>query len=265
MGMTRKHIIFFLLFSIVVISLAYFNIIGKNTALGFFGLGLLFYLSSIAHKVDSVLEDLGIDMAENDIRKILPVSYKLDISIFVNWNGIARTYFPEIENNNAKPSLEHQASFFDFTVFRDGISGLEQIWSKHHNSFVNEILVRGKVSDYSTFSFNDKFKGNALSNKIFITPVYIAFEPAFADGLIRLSDSRPKEKDMISNIPFWDVFHEIVNFHRTKKSTDGTLEISKNLKKEMQRLSVTFDKEESAYSLKGTLHEVHFSIHFFGP
>lgn len=284
--MNKKTKIILFLVLIIIMALSYLDIIGKTTAIIFVGIGLLYYFSSVAQKIDTVLDELGINLRENDIRRILPVSYKLGISIFVDWNSVIRKCFPDLKDNesalefvrkvyeneelaiNTNTSLERQA-IFDFTFFRDGISGLEQVWSKHHNDFVDQLLVRGRVFDCSRSILDEKFKNNPISKDIFISLTDIAFEHALPGGN-RLPDGTPEERDKISKIPFWEVFHEIVRFHRSKKGTDDTLEFSGKLKKEMQKLGVTFDMDYSfheggyIYSLKGKLHEVHFSVNFFG-
>lgn len=269
-------------------ALSYLDIIGKTTAIILFSLGLLYYLSSIVQKAESVLDELGIDLKENDIRRIMPVSYKLDISIGVDWTGVIKTCFPELKDDEStwefvrnlyqnkeldidKDSSLYQQpiSFFGFTMFRDGLSGLEQVWSTHHNHFVNDLLVRGNVFNGSWSALEQKFKNNPISRLLFISPESIAFEHILPGGH-RLPDRTPLEEDKISKIPFWEVFHEIVKFKRTKKGIDDTLEFSNELKKEMQKLGVTFNMDYSfpkggdVYSLKGKLHEVHFSINFFG-
>jgi len=273
---------------IIILALSYFDIISRTTALVLFGLGLLFYFSSIAQKIDSVLDELGINLKEKDIRRIMPVSYKLDISIGVDWAAVIKECFPDIKDNksawNFVDSLYHDdeldidkdaslyqqpISFFDFTMFRDGLSGLEQVWSKHHDHFVNDLLIRGKVFSGSWSALENKFKNNPISTDIFIAPDFIAFEHVLPGGH-REPDSTPHEKDKISKIPFWEVFHEIVKFNRTRKGLNDSLEFSEKLRKEIQSLGVTFDKDYNyrqggyVYSLKGKLHEVNFSINFFG-
>lgn len=273
---------------IIILALSYFDIISKTTALVLFSLGLLFYLSSFAQKIDGVFDELGINLKEKDIRKIMPISYKLDISVGVDWGGVIRECFPDLKDNQSawdfvrnlyqdekldidKDSSLYQQpiSFFGFTMFRDGLSGLEQVWSAHHNRFMNDPLVRGKVFNGSWSALDQNFKNNPISRDIFISPDFIAFEHVLADGF-REPDSTPHEKDKISKIPFWEVFHEIQRFHRSKKGTDDTLEFPEKLKKEMQKLGVSFDMDYSfhdkgyIYSLKGKLHEVNFSVNFFG-
>lgn len=273
---------------IIILALSYFDIISKTTALVLFSLGLLLYLSSFAQKIDGVFDELGINLKEKDIRKIMPISYKLDISVGVDWGGVIRECFPDLKDNQStwdfvrnlyqdekldmdKDSSLYQQpiSFFDFTMFRDGLSGLEQVWSRHHNAFVDELLVRGRVFDGSRQSLETKFKDNPISRDIFINPNFIAFEHILPDGH-RMPDSSPEENDKISKIPFWEVFYEIQRFHRSKKGTDETLELPDKLKKEMQKLGVSFDMDYSfhekgyIYSLKGKLHEVDFRVNFFG-
>lgn len=280
--MKKKTKIILFLVVIVIMALSYLDIIGKTTAIILFSLGLLYYLSSIVQKVESVFDELGIDLKENDIRRIMPVSYKLNVSIGVDWAGVIRTCFPELKDNesawafanklyedqelaiNQELSLYQQTNFI-FTMFRDGISGLEQVWSRHHNTFVDELLVRGRVFDCSMSTLDEKFKNNLISKYIFISPSYIAFE-----NVLPVPDSTPEEKDKISKIPFWEIFYEIVRFHRSKKSADDTLEFPDKLKKEMLKLGATFDMDYSfrengyIYSVKGKLHQVNFSVNFFG-
>lgn len=273
---------------IIILALSYLDIISKTTTLVLFGLGLLFYFSSFTQKIDSVLDELGINLKEKDIRRIMPISYKLDINIGVDWGGVIRACFPELKDDESawafadklyedpELAINRETSFyqqpiscFDFTMFRDGLSGLEQVWSRHHNAFVDELLVRGRVFDGSRRSLETKFKDNPISRDIFISPNYIAFAHILPDGH-RMPDSSPEENDNISKIPFWEVFHEIQKFHRSKKGTDDTLELPDKLKKEMQKLGVSFDMDYSfhekgyIYSLKGKLHEVNFSVNFFG-
>ena len=286
--MKKRTRIILLAILIIILALSYLNIISKTTAIISFGLALLLYFSSIAQKVQSVLDELGISLKENDIRRIMPVSYKLDISIEVGWAGVIETCFPELKDKQSvwdfvnrlyeDPGLDidkesslfqQPISLFGFTMFRDGLSGLEQVWSAHHNRFVNDLLVRGKVFNGSWSALEQKFKNNPISRDIFIGPDFIAFEHILPDGF-REPNSTPHEKDKISKIPFWEVFDEIVKFNRCKKGLDDTLEFSDKLKEEMQKLGVTFDMDYSfheggyVYSLKGKLHDVHFNVNFFG-
>lgn len=270
---------------IMILTLFYLDIISKTTALVLFVLGLLFYFLSFIQKVNSVLDGLGINLEEADSKRIMPVSYKLDVSIGVNWAGVIKTCCPELNDDesawafanklyedqdvaiNQELSLYQQPiSFFDFTMFRDGLSGLEQVWSRHHNTFVDELLVRGRVFHGSRWTLETKFKGNLISKDILISPDFIAFEHVLPEGH-RLPDSSPEEKDKIGKIPFWEVFREIERFHRSKKGTVSTLEFSDKVKQEMQKIGATFDMGDDSfhtYSLKGKLHEVNFSVNFFG-
>jgi hypothetical protein len=85
--MKKSTKIIFPLVLIVIMALSYLDIIRKTTAIVLFCLGLLYYLSMFAQKLGGVLDELGINFNEKDIRRIMPVSYKLDICIGVNWLG----------------------------------------------------------------------------------------------------------------------------------------------------------------------------------
>ena len=100
------------------------------------------------------------------------ISYKLSIGININWIGLIRHYHPELKNkdeaqdfvNNfiAEEDVDIKGSLFqnDFRLieFYDGYSGMSQIWSDYHKTFIDDLVIRGNIFSPSSYFPQKRFR-----------------------------------------------------------------------------------------------------------
>lgn len=156
-----------------------------------------------------------------------------------NWIKIAKWYFPEIESMTNKETHEFVIEFikkfkidkdaslynkpgFSFVEFRDGVSGLNPIWSDRWKEFVSDLEIRG-------YFLVDKEGESELTPKggggMHISPNYIQTQ----DG------------ETISSMPFDD----IVNLFVQIEKETGTAHYQ--VKKFPEKFQDVFDKQDIVY------------------
>lgn len=69
---------------------------------------------------------------------------------------------------------------FRFLVFHDELTDLEQIWSDHHRTFVEQFVVQGHIFEDAAFKFQT-FKG-AVSSRFIISPSQVGFASQWDPG-----------------------------------------------------------------------------------
>jgi len=161
------------------------------------------------------------------------VSYKLSIGININWIGLIRHYHPELKNKDkardfvknfiAEGDVDLKSSLFqhDFRLieFYDGCSGMSQVWSDYHKTFVDDLVIRGNIFSPPSF-LPKKDSGNKLFRSMWITPSYIGHSSNRPDG-------EPTENDIVSLIPFHDIKWFLHNIYQEKNLDTSYFKIKK--------------------------------------
>lgn len=89
------------------------------------------------------------------------------------------------KSSESKDSLVHRN--FGFVEFYDGISGVTQIWSETHKTFVDEMENRGYIFDYDKWvdkynKHSDKKEKYKITDYLVIRPEFIGFYTILPDG-----------------------------------------------------------------------------------
>ena len=102
-------------------------------------------------------------------------SYKLSIGININWIGLIRHYHPELEDKDkarnfvnkfiAEEDIDLRNSLFqnEFRLieFYNDYSGMYQVWSDYHKTFIDDLVIRGNIFSPSSY-FPTKDSGNKI-------------------------------------------------------------------------------------------------------
>lgn len=176
-----------------------------------------------------------------------PVSYRLRVSIYVDWINLIIHFFPELRDessawdfveklmNDTELNIDKEKSLFgkafEFTQFYDDVSGLTQIWSCYYNNFVRDLLIVGAVFEAGFLKFRKKFPNNKIAAGIEIKPEYIGFRSILPDGAV-------VDGDKISQIPFWEIIWFFTKTYRKVRYDTSDYEV----KKFPQSLQEQFDK-----------------------
>jgi hypothetical protein len=180
-------------------------------------------------------------------------SYKLDIILEPNWHEIitklakdnktdAEKFIDEIKKDKKLNIEEGKGLFgklFRFVYFYDGVSHLEQIWSDHYKTFVDEIEIRGNIFESENmFSWigNKKYENSNIANTLVMTPGFIGFHTILPDG-----DVMDDEK--LSIFPFGEINKFFINLHKNI----GLWGPMYKIKKFPQNLAQEFEKNKIKY------------------
>jgi hypothetical protein len=151
-----------------------------------------------------------------------PLCFKLKLGLSPNWKEIVGWIAPDkykekpfefvnyiIESiGEEKIDLENSIleKYFSFIRFYDGFSGMEQIWSTYHKTFVDDIEIRAKMLEArGILTLYNKYRGQfgdeiakKLNSPIFIDPTCIGIDTSYMQ--YRLMD-----KDKLSTMPYYDI------------------------------------------------------------
>lgn len=127
-----------------------------------------------------------------------PLSHKLSITLRPKWREILTRlaeqsgksyvkFYKEITENIRLKIKEGEGLWsksFSFVYFYDAVSGMEQTWSSHEKSFVDDMGVEGHIfaEEYGTGPvYPQKYENNNITNPLIITPSSIGFieDPMF--------------------------------------------------------------------------------------
>jgi len=231
---------------------------GTKTALlvGVFLVYLFYNIEKRFRRVESALRLLEDPTKKEEALK--PLSYKVRVYINIEWLEIIKNCFPNLKTDeqtrdfvedlykdsnlkiNKTESLFQKS--FSFVVFNDGLSGIHQIWSDHHKTFVDDLEVKGDVFSGGFLSalFN-KFPENKIIRQFFISPEFIGFRSDLPDGYMM-------DEDKISQIPFFDIINF---FKKVHKNIDFMLPMYA-VKKFPQELQKKIDKYNVKYESYGS-------------
>jgi hypothetical protein len=180
-------------------------------------------------------------------------SYKLDIILEPNWIEIVKKlaednktdvekFITEIKNDKKLNIVEDKGLFgklFRFVYFYDGVSHLEQVWSDHYKTFVDEIEIRGNIFESENlFSWigHKKYENNNITNTLVMTAGFIGFHTVLPDGDVM-------DGDKLSVLPFGEISQFFINLHKNI----GLWGPMYKIKKFPQNLAQEFEKNQIKY------------------
>jgi len=169
-----------------------------------------------------------------------PTSYKIDFVIMPNWHEITKhlakelkvshdEFQKEILDNKKLGIVEGKGLFgkgFRFVYFYNAISGLEQIWSEHDKTFLDEMEINesilanedGGIWGFMCEDLPEKFLDSKIFVPIVITPYAIGFDTARLVGysediqLFPFGSITSFFKDLYINIGLWGPMYKIKSF-----------------------------------------------------
>jgi len=200
-------------------------------------------------KIENAIGILADPKSEDQTHK--PLSYKTSIIIEPEWDKIIQKLAEEnkvsieslykiIENDKKLSLLEEQRLFgknFRFVYFHDGISNLEQIWSDHYKTFIDELGIRGHIfHGKNIFSWDSK-GDTKFSDRVVITPRFLGFDTIMPDGSVM-------DEDMIAKIPFGQIISFFLELQR-RMFWEGAMykvkKFPKNLADELKKNKVKYE------------------------
>jgi hypothetical protein len=218
--------------------------------------GILLYLVILEQnkrfrKIENVVGLLNDPTPQEEIFKT--PSYKLDIILEPNWDEIlkrlakennvdVKSFFKVIENDKKLNLIEEKRIYgklFRFVYFYDGVSQLQQVWSDHYKTFIDEIEIREDIfHSNSIFSWDigSEKEATKLSNRIVLTPNFIGFHTVLPDGDVM-------EEDKLSLIPFGNIKQLLLDLHKNI----GLWGAMYKIKKFPQKLVQEFEKNKIKY------------------
>jgi hypothetical protein len=226
---------------------------GTKTVLlvGVFVVYLLYNAELRLRRIESALRLLEDPTKKEEASK--PLSYKVRVSINIQWIEIIKRCFPDLKSNdqvwdfvenlykdsdlelNKEEGLLQKS--FSFVEFIDGLSGINQIWSDYHKTFLDDLEIRGYIFGDS-FALFRKFPENKIGTQFRIRPDCIGFRSILPDGDLM-------EEDKISQIPYYD----IINFLKQVYMNLDFRSPMYCVKKFPQKLRGQFDKYRVKYEI----------------
>jgi len=193
------------------------------------------------------------------------LSYRLSILIEPKWSKILPEKFP----NTFKNEMDYYEFFkknkdtvipqdFSFTVYHDGISGLEQVWSNTYKTFLKDLLIIDRVDNenwMNLFKENENWGG------------YIQISP---NGI------SIKDKSQLPEYGSWSIdlefipFYEIQNFLKTiylKENNNYDLkhsvEFSNEIQQKLEKNNISYEYDFGNHIFKNDYFYISFDIEFF--
>ena len=235
----------------------------------------LFFTSDLAGlKIILAIALVGIIISHNQLAKFVEkevvkvvderlASYRARIWIYPDWYEIIKHLFPKLKDtgeinkfveeqlkrcSESKNSLVHK--IFGFVEFYDGVSGMTQIWSETHKTFVDEMENRGYIFDYDKWvdEYNkhrdkkeEKYK---ITDHLVIRPEFIGFHTILPDGEV-LDDCK------LGTIPYG----EIISFFIEARKRDIIGGEMKAVKTFPPKLAEELKKNGAEYNIEDYNHE----------
>ncbi len=193
-------------------------------------------------------------------------SYRLRVWIYPDWYEILKHLFPKLRDTDeinkfveeqlkkcseSKNSLVHKN--FGFVEFYDGISGVTQIWSEMHKTFVDEMEIRGYIFDYDKWvdEYNkqkEEKQEYKITDHFVIRPEFIGFHTILPDGEVL-------DNCKLATIPYSDIISFFVEA-RKRDIIGGEMKAVKTfppkLAKKLKKSGVKYDIENYNYEDYGT-------------
>lgn len=181
-----------------------------------------------------------------------PISYEIYLILIPHWVKIFEEFARRREHN---PEIlekvfegkeldieQHKALWgkdFHFRIFQNEISGMKQIWSDHHKTFVDRIIVSGDIFDPSDqipglTNLNQEFINHEVPTGIECTPEKLSLE----GGLLFQSSS-------LAKIPYNPILKLLLNLGKYDNGVAGCAikQFPPELKREMDENKVQYDNE----------------------
>ena len=214
---------------------------------------------SIDRRFRRIEHPLGLlDDTNEEYMTSKPVSYRIELVLMPQWEEILKKladqnkqkpkeFIDEIfkdEKLNLNDEYEKNAGLFNkwfrFFIFQDGVSGMQQIWSDYHKTFLDEIKVEGQVfagldilSVLSKHSDKSKYSDKLVSKPLALTPSSAYFE---------ISEFK---SHVLSSIPYRDIIRLLR--YIGKNTGLGTQYAIKRfpdeLKKELEKYKIVYKIE----------------------
>ncbi|HAL44606.1 MAG: hypothetical protein A2Y12_18150 [Planctomycetes bacterium GWF2_42_9] len=178
-------------------------------------------INPIYKRLERIEKPLGLldSVTDEDTLK-KPLSYRINLVLMPQWEEILKKlasqnnqtpeeFIKEIFSdeklnlNNEDKSKNLFGKFFSFVIFQDEITGMEQIWSDYHKTFVNKITVCGQtfagLDTLTALSENSnrKYADNLISKPLILKPNLAAFDELYYQQNLHLH--------VLSNIPYYDI------------------------------------------------------------
>lgn len=199
---------------------------------------IIFIVFSIDKRFTTIEKSLSIppDTYVDDKSAHRPLSYKLRINISIEWKKIVRKCFDNMSNDEQAWEIVKRivsdsginiysmegliTKEFQFVVFKDGLTGLEQIWSDYYKTFLDDIEISGFLFGGNSSLAFDKYPENKIESQFRIRPEYIGFSSDLPDGELM-------DEDMISQIPYHEIIHFLTQIYTNLEYENPMLCIKK--------------------------------------
>jgi hypothetical protein len=124
-------------------------------------------------------------------------SYKLELTIHPNWEELTEAAAKQAEMTaeelvqqiRSTAAWERGAALcgktFRFVFFNDAVTGIHQIWSDHHKTFVEEACVSGQFTEFNKSFLTIWTEGprSFLNRSLVFTPSVVGFQSSLPFGL----------------------------------------------------------------------------------
>lgn len=193
-------------------------------------------------------------------------AYRVTVWINPNWQEIVKHLLPESSNAEETNKLmkeELDKAYqvedsllrrkFSFVEFCDNVSGMSQIWSEGHKTFVDEMEDSGYFFGFDPKLGNrnrqaDKKRDYDLTNRFVIRPEFVGFHTVLPDGEVM-------EDCKLAKIPYGDIISFFVHDARNKTMA-GEMEAVKTfppkLAAKLKENGVVYDIESYNHEDYGT-------------
>jgi hypothetical protein len=196
---------------------------------------------------------LGLSHGDNTQEKLqLPISYEIYLILIPHWAKIFEEFakrckyslevFEKVYEDkqlDIKHSKVLWGKEFSFRIFKNEISGMKQIWSDHHKTFVDKIVVSGDVFDPrdqlpDMTNLNQGYINHEVPTGIECTPEKLSLEggPLFNSG-------------SLAQIPYGHIQRLFLNLGKYSDGETGCAikQFPPGLKREMDENNVQYDNE----------------------
>jgi hypothetical protein len=169
-------------------------------------------LEHLTERVERLTKVIGLQAKES---KFTVRSYELELTILPDWNALLECAANEenttpdslIKRIHSDPVWQSGRGLFGksfrFVVFQDEISGMSQLFSDHHQSFVDHAAVSGWLAPI--FSKESGFLGRFLV----VRPEQVGFTTQYDPATDRFTDSR-----FASRLDFHQILRLLLNIYR---------------------------------------------------
>jgi hypothetical protein len=196
---------------------------------------------------------LGLSHGDNMEEKLqLPISYEIYLILIPHWAKIFEEFSKRCKYSlevfekvyeDKQLDIKHSKALwrkeFSFRIFNNEISGMKQIWSDHHKTFIDKIVASGDVFDPS----------HQLPDMINLKHEYISHE--IPTGIectpekLSLKGGPPFHSGSLAQIPYGRIQRLLLNLGKYSDGAAGCAikQFPPGLKREMDENNVQYDNE----------------------